>query len=185
MDVVVGGSRPRRNVTDDADGPRTGTSKLLRSTGSTGVTQCPPTNTSARPATSVSRPSRSSLTRLSRPAPNVEANFAKSSLPSGSSSRVRASIRTTVEAPPSPRPPLPARPRRRRQRPPTPVLRPPLHLRRRQHRRRRRPLRPTKCPILRYFQSRRSGRRHCRATIPGRCRRRSHRATCAAALMPR
>jgi hypothetical protein len=185
MDVVVGGSRPRRNVTDHADGPRTQASKLLRSTGSTGVTQCRPTNTSARLVTSASKPSRSSLTRPSPRALNAVANFAKSSPLWASSSRVRASTRTTVEALQSRRRPPRARRRPLLRRRPTPAR---LRRPRRQpprHRRRRRPRPRTRYLQLRCFQSRRSDRRHYPATIRGRSRRRPRRATCAATLTPR
>ena len=184
-DGVVGGSRPPRNVTDHADSPRTGASKVVRSTGSTGVTQCRPTNTSAKPATSASRPSRSSPMHLLRRAPRAVASFARSSRPWASSLRDRAFTRTTAEALPSPR-------RRRRARRHLPRRHRPTHSRHRprllhQPRRRhqhRRP-RPTRYPKPRYFQSRRSDRRRFRAAIRGRSRYRPRRATSAAASTPR
>jgi hypothetical protein len=184
-DAVVGGSRPRRNVTDQADGPRTGASKLLRSTGSTGVTQCRPTNTSARPATSAWKPSKSSPTRPSPPVPNAAGTYERSSPRWASSLRVQASIRTTVGAPRSRPRRRPARRRPHLRRQPTPVQPRQPRLRRRRLQRPPRRRRPTRSLRPRCSQSRWSDRPHSRATTRGRSRRTRCRATCAAALTPR
>jgi hypothetical protein len=184
-DVVVGGSRPPRNVTDRADGPRTGASKLLRSTGSTGVTRCRPTNTNAKPATSASRPSRSSPMRPLRRAPRAAASSVRSSPPWASSLRDRAFTRTTAEALPSPRHRRPARRHPPRRHPPTQHRRPLRLLRQPRRRRRHRRRRPTRYPKPRYFQSRRSDQRRCPAAIRGRSRYRQRQATCAGGSTPR
>jgi len=188
---VVGGSRPRRNDTDVSDGPIAKTIKLPRPTGTTGVTECRPTNTNATAAIDGSRPCRSSPIRHSPYASTAAESFERSFPHRASPLRAAGSIKTTAEARLNQAPPRRQRPKLRASvsRAPHPHRLPHPHRHLHPHprkpnrplrRRRQRPRRRTNSRKRRYSQSPRFDRPHFREATQCRCRRESRRATFAA-----